>query len=477
MTITTQQSKAIESCRPAISLVAGAGCGKTETLARRVRRLIDDGCPPEEIAVFTFTNNAAMELKERIGPLAAKCLVGTFHAVAYRLMCTNPVIIDEPSVIDLLNKIRPSSSHSARKLMHLIGEVRQGRKVNDAGIHVLSSEFESLLKITGSIDYLGLLLWLREHAKAMEIRNVIVDEAQDNETLQWDIVHEFMNIGASGFAVGDTCQSIYEWRGAKPKDFLDFGEHMHLSHSFRMPLDVCEYANKIAIHVDPQSMPMTTENQNNGLSFSSGTWSRVVQDLLDEEMYSPKDIAVLCQTNDRVRAVAYDLRAHDIPVQDLIDTEPLLLQVLRGMAYPAWSSYKKHELVAPEFLFGKPEDIPGWLAREGINTIRDAVSCIKFNSPVHNDDIEWMLFNFGELSLKDGVNEAAISYRELRGERMGVLVTTTHQAKGLEFPVVVVSFNEINLSYMNKRSLRLLYVAATRAKERCVILDAVRYGY
>jgi len=58
-----------------------------------------------------------------------------------------------------------------------------------------------------------------------------------------------------------------------------------------------------------------------------------------------------------------------------------------------------------------------------------------------------------------------------------VLVTTAHQAKGLEFPVVVVSFNEINLSYMNKRSLRLLYVAATRAKERCVILDAVRYGY
>lgn len=475
MTSTAQQFKAINTNGFAVSLIAGAGCGKTETLARRVRRLVHEGCEPEDIAIFTFTNNAARELKERIGPLADRCIVGTFHSVAYRLMGNKPVILDEPSVIDLLKKIRPNSSHSPQKLMQMVGEVRHGKK-GDAQTHVLAGEFASLMLITGTKDYLGLLLWLRDHAKTMKLKHVIVDEAQDNEWLQWEIVHEFMNNGACGFACGDASQSIYQWRGAKPEDFLSFGEHMHLSHSFRMPLDVCDYANKIASLIDPASVPMTTENQHNGLSFSSGSWERVVTELLDEEMYNPKDIAFLCQTNDRVRAVTKCLTDAKIPVHDLVSEEPLILSVLRGMAYPAWSSFKKDEILKPEFLFGKPEDIPSWLAREGIHTIRDAISCIKFNSPVHNDDMDWMLFMFGELSLQDGVNEATISYRELRAERTGVLVTTVHQVKGLEFPVSVVSFNDVDLPRMNDRTLRLLYVAATRAKERCVILDAVRYG-
>src|SRR5213082_3118462 len=85
-----QQFEAVTS-RPGQALViAGAGSGKTRTLTYRVAYLLDNGIPPENILLLTFTNKAAREMLERVQALlpveTRRLWGGTFHSIGNRLL-------------------------------------------------------------------------------------------------------------------------------------------------------------------------------------------------------------------------------------------------------------------------------------------------------------------------------------------------------------------------------------------------------
>ncbi len=124
MELSPEQNQIIDSTAERLQIIACAGSGKTESISRRVARLISDGIAPESIVDFTFTEKAASELKDRIykrvgetkgtdflgrlGPL----LVGTIHAYCFRILQDH---VPRYGNYDVLDEHRHSALVSRRR--------------------------------------------------------------------------------------------------------------------------------------------------------------------------------------------------------------------------------------------------------------------------------------------------------------------------------------------------------------------------
>ncbi|EJN07001.1 ATP-dependent helicase [Herbaspirillum sp. YR522] len=262
-----------EQQRPLL-IVAGAGTGKTNTLAHRVARLILDGADPQRLLLLTFSRRAAADMGRRVGQVLRQVLQlapgaappalpwsGTFHAIGARLLRDYAVQIglepdftiqDRGDSEDLMGLLRHEMGLSSTdKRFPLKGTCLAiySRAVNtrtDLG-HVLAGQFpwcrdweRQLGDLFGRyvdakeqqhvLDYDDLLLYwadllcepsLAQHM-GQRFDHVLVDEYQDTNRLQADILHRLKPDGAGVTAVGDDAQSIYSFRGATVRNILDF---------------------------------------------------------------------------------------------------------------------------------------------------------------------------------------------------------------------------------------------------------------
>jgi len=263
-----QQRQAVVHGDGPLLVVAGAGSGKTKTLACRVAYLVAQGVPPERILLMTFTRRAAEEMIKRAAAastqgihITGRVWGGTFHAIANRLLRTYSraaglandfTVMDEADAADLLNVVRHELNLGRN-------DKRFPRKGTCLGIYsrcvngceklesVLTKhypwclEYKEQLKTLfsnyvirkqqrGVLDYDDLLLyWLHllgNEAMAREIGgrfdHVLVDEYQDTNTVQADILHGLRRFNANITVVGDDAQSIYSFRAANVRNILDF---------------------------------------------------------------------------------------------------------------------------------------------------------------------------------------------------------------------------------------------------------------
>jgi DNA helicase-2/ATP-dependent DNA helicase PcrA len=260
----------IERDRPVL-IVAGAGTGKTNTLAHRVAHLITSGTDPSRILLLTFTRRASAEMLKRVESILAGAPVknasitrvwgGTFHAIANRLLrlhcqslglAESFTVIDRSDAEDLLNDLRGELSLDK-------GEVRFPKKgtclaiysrcvnASDPVEQVLKSHFpwcmgypEQLKQLFRAyvqrkqeqavLDYDDLLLYwfhlMQDANLASEVRKrfdaVLVDEYQDTNALQASILKGLCPDGRGLTVVGDDAQSIYSFRAATVNNILDF---------------------------------------------------------------------------------------------------------------------------------------------------------------------------------------------------------------------------------------------------------------
>ncbi len=254
-------------------VIAGAGSGKTSTLAHRVAHLIASGTDPQRILLLTFSRRAAQEMARRAGQVVVRVLglasdappalpwAGTFHGVGARLLREyaaqigldeNFTIHDRGDAEDLMGLVRNDiglSTTSRRFPMKGTCLSIYSRTVNtcaplaDVLKHAFPwcAEWEAELKrLFGAyveakqqqhvLDYDDLLLYwaemMAEPALARQVGerfdHVLVDEYQDTNLLQAAILRSLKPDGRGVTVVGDDAQSIYSFRGATVRNILDF---------------------------------------------------------------------------------------------------------------------------------------------------------------------------------------------------------------------------------------------------------------
>jgi DNA helicase-2/ATP-dependent DNA helicase PcrA len=289
---------------PPLLIIAGAGSGKTNTLAHRVAHLIAQGADPRRILLLTFSRRAAVEMRrrvERVGgaalgkdarPMAeALTWAGTFHAVGARLLREyaqqigfepNFSIHDREDSADLMNLVRHELGFSKlEKRFPLKGTCLAiySRVVNAEAelADVLNFVFpwcaewhEELRQMFAAyveakqrqnvLDYDDLLLcWammMAERAIADHVGerfdHVLVDEYQDTNRLQARILLGLKPDGRGLTVVGDDAQSIYSFRAATVRNILDFPAHFRpkatvvtLERNYRSTQPVLAAANAV----------------------------------------------------------------------------------------------------------------------------------------------------------------------------------------------------------------------------------------
>jgi DNA helicase-2/ATP-dependent DNA helicase PcrA len=264
--------EASPDARPLL-VIAGAGSGKTSTLAHRVAHLIAQGADPQRILLLTFSRRAAQEMERRAGQVLAKVLglrseappslpwAGTFHGIGARLLReyaaqigldASFTIHDRGDAEDLMGLVRSDIGLTAMERRF----PRKGtclaiysRTVNGGATlaEVLAqafpwcAEWEAELKrLFGAyveakqaqqvLDYDDLLLYwaemVAEPSLAAQIGarfdHVLVDEYQDTNLLQSAILRALKPDGRGLTVVGDDAQAIYSFRGATVRNILDF---------------------------------------------------------------------------------------------------------------------------------------------------------------------------------------------------------------------------------------------------------------
>jgi DNA helicase-2/ATP-dependent DNA helicase PcrA len=277
-----------EMVRPLL-VVAGAGSGKTNTLAHRVAKLILAGGDPQRILLLTFSRRAANEMGQRAAGVLQRVLgtsstavgslpwAGTFHSIGARLLReyagrigleASFTIHDRADSEDLMGLVRQDvglGASNGQKRFPLKGTCLAiySRVVNSREplADVLQSTFpwcaeweEQLKRLFGAyvdakqeqnvLDYDDLLLFWAEMASDPELGpelgalfdHVLVDEYQDTNRLQAAILQGMKPDGRGVMVVGDDAQSIYSFRGATVRNILDFPQQFG-AHTRQITLD------------------------------------------------------------------------------------------------------------------------------------------------------------------------------------------------------------------------------------------------
>jgi DNA helicase-2/ATP-dependent DNA helicase PcrA len=289
-------------------IVAGAGTGKTNTLAHRVAHLAMSGVDPARILMLTFTRRAALEMKRRAHEIIRSALddklggkaaglsqrltwSGTFHSIGNRLLRhyakhvgLDPSfsVIDRSDAADLLDTVRTELGYSGKGqrfprkdtclgiYSHRVNTQKSLKDTLDSQYSWCSHWEEDIAKLLRGyverksqyrvLDFDDLLLYW--HAMMSEDRiaksvaahfdHVLVDEYQDTNKLQGDILGALKPDGAGVTVVGDDAQAIYAFRAAAVENILGFpdrfrpkAEVITLAQNYRSSQSVLDAANAL----------------------------------------------------------------------------------------------------------------------------------------------------------------------------------------------------------------------------------------
>ncbi|WP_113626936.1 DNA helicase II [Pectobacterium peruviense] len=287
-----KQRDAVAAPRSNLLVLAGAGSGKTRVLVHRIAWLLSvENCSPYSIMAVTFTNKAAAEMRHRINHLIGTSQggmwIGTFHGLAHRLLRAHHMDANLPQDFQILD-----SDDQLRLLKRLIRALNLDEKqwpprqamwfINgkkDEGLrpqHIESygnpieqtwqrvyQAYQEACDRAGLVDFAELLLrahelWLNKPHVLNHYRerftNILVDEFQDTNRIQYAWIHMLAGDSAKVMIVGDDDQSIYGWRGAQVENiqlFLkDFAgaETIRLEQNYRSTSNILKAANALIAH-------------------------------------------------------------------------------------------------------------------------------------------------------------------------------------------------------------------------------------
>ena len=218
MKMNIRQKKVVEAKENKIICLATASSGKTRCLTERIRRILNDGCKPENIAAITFTSMAADEMKERLGEQGYGMFIGTIHSLANNILIENG--IDTTEIIK-------------------------------------NEKFDTLLKKALTIP----------QKKIQTFEHVLVDEFQDVSELEYNFIEHIPKKNI--YLTGDERQMIYGFKGSSDKFLRDLYEDAsykvyYLVDNYRNPPNIIKFAEDLIGSLEKISPPSNPTKQFNG---------------------------------------------------------------------------------------------------------------------------------------------------------------------------------------------------------------------
>ena len=289
-------------------ILAGAGTGKTDTLAHRAAHLVLNGVDPARILMLTFTRRAAQEMIRRAQKIVGDVLAergkagdrsvvsrllwsGTFHSVGSRILRLfakhlglhpNFTVLDRTDAADFMDVIRNELGFATKdkrfprkdvclaiytyrvntrlSLKQTIEEQYPWCREWEADLTQLYREYVARKQKNNVLDFDDLLLYWHvmmqtpalAQALAKNFDHVLVDEYQDTSTLQGEIIHALKPDGKGVTVVGDDAQAIYSFRAAAVENILGFAERYKpkadmvvLSQNYRSTQPILDCANAL----------------------------------------------------------------------------------------------------------------------------------------------------------------------------------------------------------------------------------------
>ncbi len=292
---------------PPLLIIAGAGTGKTSTLAHRVAHLILNGADPRRILLLTFARRMAAEMTRRVERICATALKGrtfavgdtiewsgTFHAVGAKLLRLYAEniglepefsILDRSDAADLMDLVRddlelsrtggrfPKKATCLAIYSYAVNAQIPVREALDRAfpwcrewaepLTGLFARYVETKQAQAVLDYDDLLLYWSQMMQTGEIArlvserfdHILVDEYQDTNALQASILVSLKPDGTGVTVVGDDAQAIYSFRSATVRNILDFpscfdppAEVVRLEQNYRSTQPILEACNRVIAH-------------------------------------------------------------------------------------------------------------------------------------------------------------------------------------------------------------------------------------
>ena len=375
-----EQREAVLAGDGPILIIAGAGAGKTRTIAERIHHLIKNGVTPSSILAITFTNKAAREMRERVEKslrddvhlnlpieMGERPFVRTFHSLGVHILREQSskigikrlfAIFDRDdskrAIKEALEKVGlDSKTHDPARILSIISKEKgKGVTANIYGtkeeksyfsnvVEQIWFEYEKILKRDGALDFDDLLLktrnLLRDNPEVKKYyKNVwqymLIDEYQDTNRVQYEISKMLVGEKQNICVVGDIDQNIYSWRGADIKNILDFEKDypeakvVVLEQNYRSTKTILAAANAIIDkNILRRKKNLTTDNvQGENLVLFTGLneeheaeFAAAKAEELIKNGVAPREIAVLYRANFQSRILEEAFMRRGVPYQVL----------------------------------------------------------------------------------------------------------------------------------------------------------------
>jgi len=366
------QREAAKQLEGPVLIIAGAGAGKTRTIAYRILHLIKSGIKPESILAITFTNKAAREMRERVEKLLDNetkiiPMATTFHSFGVFVLRHRgdriglphhfSILDRDESVAKIKEAMRGMSIDEKRfepkKILNAISR-QKGNNISQSEfqnenskdflgkiISQIWKKYEELLKQNKALDFDDLLLktveLFKNHPDILadfqnRFRYLHVDEYQDTNVVQYELVNLLAKKYQNICVVGDMDQSIYGWRGADFTNLLRFEKDypkakiVLLEENYRSTQTILAAANQvIAKNKQRHEKNLFTKNRAGakiGLytGLEEGDEAKFIaqkaKELIDEGV-NPNEIAVLYRANFQSRVLEEACLQNNVPYQVL----------------------------------------------------------------------------------------------------------------------------------------------------------------
>ena len=286
-----KQLEAVKHLNGPLLIVAGAGSGKTKVLTSRIAHIIrSHKAFSNQILAVTFTNKAAKEMQIRVSKLLGKQVtglpwLGTFHSISAKILRkhaeavglkSNFTIIDQDDQVRLIKNICKGENIDIKKIspkyiLSIIDKWKnKGLYPEDVKIKKKENLEKNFLKIyhiyqnklidLNSADFSDLILHIVKIFKnhdditlmySKKFKYILVDEYQDTNFIQSEWLKYLASFNNNLCCVGDDDQSIYSWRGAEIKNFLDFDKIykrtkiIRLEKNYRSTQNILNVASKL----------------------------------------------------------------------------------------------------------------------------------------------------------------------------------------------------------------------------------------